>query len=154
MPVTLPAAYQNAPSRLADVTQPMLDLYNVVQQINGVSGTGIGYVTGAGVGGTVTQITNRSTGVTINKLSGQITGDATSLAANAFATFVVTNSLVGLNDTIALSVQSGPTANTSIFTVSAVAAGSFSIKISNISTTTADTGVPILNFNVIKGTSN
>lgn len=154
MPVTLPTAYQNAPTRPADVTQTMRDLYDVVQQLNGASGTGLGYVSGGGVGGTVTQITNRSTGVTLNKLSGQITGDATSLAANAFATFIVTNSFVGINDTIALSVQSGPTANTSIFTVAAVAAGSFSIKISNINTATADTGVPILNFNVIKGTSN
>lgn len=34
MPVTLPPPYNNAPIRLADVTQTMLDLYNVVQQIN------------------------------------------------------------------------------------------------------------------------
>lgn len=34
MPITLPSSYQNAPSRPADVTQTMLDLYNVVQQIN------------------------------------------------------------------------------------------------------------------------
>lgn len=154
MPVTLPASYQNAPSRLGDVTQTMLDLYNVVQQINGASGTGIGYVTGAGVGGTVSQATDRSTGVTLSKLSGQITGQATSLAASTSATFTVTNTLVGLNDTIVLSVQSGPTANTSIFTVSTVAAGSFNIRISNLSTATADTGAPIINFNVIKGTSN
>lgn len=153
MPVTLRAAYNNATARLADVTQDMLDLYNVVQQLNGVTGTGIGYSSGQGVGGAVTQATNRSTAVTLNNLSGQITGNATSLAAGASATFVVNNSFVGLNDTISLSVQSGPTANTSIFTVSAVTAGTFSIKISNISAATADTGAPILNFNVIKGTA-
>lgn len=155
MPVTLPAAYQNALSRQADVTSTMTDLFNVVQQINGATGTGIGYVTGAGVGGTVTQTAGaRTNGVTLNKLSGQITGDNTSLAASTSATFIVTNSFVGLNDTISLSVQSGPTANTSIFTVSTVTAGTFSIRISNISTATADTGAPIINFNVIKGTSN
>jgi hypothetical protein len=151
MPVTLPVAYQNAPSRLADVTQTMLDLYNVVQQLNGASGTGIGYVTGAGVGGAVTQITSRATGVTLSKLTGTITGNNTSLAASAQAEFVVTNTLVALTDTIVLSVVSGPTAATSIFTVSGVAAGSFTIRISNVSTTTADTGTPIINFAVIKG---
>lgn len=154
MPVTLPASYQNALSRQADVTSTMTDLFNVVQQINGVGSTGIGYVTGQGVGGTVSQLTDRSTGVTINKLSGQITGQATSLAASTSATFIVTNSFVGLNDTISLSVQSGPTANTSVFSVSTVTAGTFSIRIANISTATADTGAPILNFNVIKGTAN
>lgn len=155
MPVTLPSAYQNAPSRLGDVTQTMLDLYNVVQQLNGASGSGIGYVTGQGVGGTVTQTAGaRTNAVTLNKLSGQITGDNTSLAANTSASFTVNNSFVGLNDTVSLAVQSGPTANTSIFTVSTVAAGSFVIRVSNISTATADTGAPILNFNVVKGTAN
>lgn len=154
MPVTLPARYNNALQRQADVTQTMTDLFNVVQQLNGATGTGIGYATGQGVGGTVTQLTNRSTAVTINKLSGQITGDATSLAAGADATFVVNNSFVNINDTISLSVQSGPTANTSIFTISAVTNGTFSIRIKNVAAATADTGAPILNFNVIKGAAN
>lgn len=151
MPVTLPAAYQNAPSRQADVTQTMLDLYNVVQQLNGASGTGIGYVTGQGVGGVVTQLTDRSTGVTLSKLTGTITGINTSLAASTQIQFVVTNTLVGIADTINISVVSGPTALTSIFTVSGVTNGSFTIRISNVSTATADTGAPIINFAVIKG---
>lgn len=151
MPVTLPAAYQNAPTRQADVTQTMLDLYNVVQQLNGASGTGIGYVTGAGVGGAVTQLSSRSTGVTLSKLCGTITGNNTSLAANTQAEFVVTNTLVAAVDTINISVASGPTAATSIFTISGVANGSFTIRISNVSGSTADTGAPIINFTVIKG---
>lgn len=46
MPITLPAAYNNAPSRPADVTPAMLDLYNVVQQINAgaVSGALVGEI--------------------------------------------------------------------------------------------------------------
>lgn len=151
MPVTLPTAYQNAPTRLGDVTQTMLDLYNVVQQLNGASGTGIGYVTGAGVGGAVSQGTDRSTAVTLNKLTGTITGQATSLAASTSASFTVNNSFVAATDVIALSVVSGPTANTSIFTVSAVGAGTFVIRISNLSTSTADTGAPVINFVVLKG---
>lgn len=154
MPVTLPAPYNNAPTRQADVTQTMLDLYNVVQQLNGASGTGIGYVTGQGVGGAVTQITSRATPVTLSKLTGTVTGNNTSLAANAQAEFVVTNTFVAITDTINISVVSGPTAATSIFSVSGVTNGSFTIRISNVSTTTADTGAPIINFTVIKGASN
>lgn len=112
------------------------------------TGGGVGYATGAG--GAVSQLTNRSTGVTINTLCGTITGDATSLAGLAEATFVVTNSAVALRDTIILSLVSGPTANTSQVSVSAVAAGSFTIKIRNMHATTADTGAPIINFAVLK----
>lgn len=109
---------------------------------------GVGYATGAGAA--VTQITSRSTGVTINAVCGVITGDATSLAAGAEAIFTVTNSAVAIGDVVVLSVRSGPTANTSVFSVSAVAAGSFAIKASNLHAATADTGAPIINFAVIK----
>lgn len=151
MPVTLPAPYNNAPSRLADVTQTMLDLYNVVQQLNGASGTGIGYVTGQGVGGAVSQATDRSTAVTLNKLTGTITGQAASLAGSTSASFTVNNSFVAATDVIALSVVSGPTANTSVFSVAAVGAGTFVIRAANLNTVTADTGAPVINFVVIKG---
>jgi hypothetical protein len=153
MPVTLPSAYQNATSRPADVTQTMTDLYNVVQQINaGVTvnspSNGIGYSTGAG--GAVTQATSRTTGVTLNTITGTITGNATSLAAATRAVFTVTNSTVALRDTVLISLVSGPTADTSQFFVSAVAAGSFNITIANLNAATADTGAPIINFAVIK----
>ena len=130
----------------------MYDTYRqLLQGIHRASNdVGVGYSIG---GGTVTQITDRSTGVTINALSGTITGMGSSLAASTSASFVVTNNKVAIGDVIHLSVQSGPTANTSIFTVSAVAAGSFTIRAHNVSTTTADTGVPIINFAVIKAVS-
>lgn len=115
------------------------------------TGAGIGYTTGAG--GAVSQLTDRSTGVTLNTLTGTITGQATSLAAGAGASFVVTNSTVAIGDTIILSVQSGPTANTSVFSVSTVAAGSFTIKAFNVGLVTADTGAPIINFAVLKAVS-
>jgi len=154
MPVTLPNTYQNAPSRLADVTQTMLDLYNVVQQLNGVTGTGIGYVTGQGAGGAVSQLTDRTTAVTLNKLTGQITGQATSLAASTSVSFTVNNSLVAATDTILLNLAGGSTASTSIFTVSAVTNGTFVIRIANLNTATADTLSPLINFTVIKGSNN
>lgn len=110
---------------------------------------GVGYQKGAG--GSVTQLTDRSTGVTINKLCGTITTDATSLAAAAEATFTVTNSRVAINDVVVICSRSGQTAGTSIAAVTAVAAGSFDITLSNHHASTADTGAMIINFVVIKG---
>ena len=100
----------------------------------------------------VTQITNRSTGVTINALCGVITGDNTSLAAEATATFVVTNSKVDIGDVVVIAVRSGPTSGATSFRVTAVAAGSFSISATNnnVAAGTADTGAPVINFAVIK----
>lgn len=111
-----------------------------------------GFPTGRGVGGAVTQATSRTTGVTLNKATGTITGNAASLAASTAATFTVTNSTVAAGDTVNLSVQSGAPVTT-LFSVSAVAAGSFNITANNVSTTTADTSAPVINFTVTKGSS-
>jgi hypothetical protein len=113
----------------------------------------MGYVTGAG--GAVTQITNRSTGVTINKLCGTITTDNTSLAAEAAAEFTVTNDKVDVGDVVVTSIQSGTDGgNTDVF-VSTVAKGSFKIKVSNnnVASGTAETGAILINFAIIKAVS-
>ena len=99
---------------------------------------------------TVTQATSRSTGVTINSLVGQITTDTTALAAAAEATFTVTNSYVSAKDVIVLSIASGSAA-TPIAWVSAVAAGSFAITISNLHAATGETGAIVINFVVLGG---
>ena len=113
------------------------------------NGAKIGYVKG---GSSVTQATNRATGVTINALSGTITTDTTSLAAEASAVFVVTNSLVEIGDVIVLSVRSGQVALNTQLSVTAVANGSFSITVvnNNAAAGTAETGAIIINFAVIK----
>ena len=41
MPITLPSRYQNATTRTADMTQDMIDLFNVVSQINAGSAPAI-----------------------------------------------------------------------------------------------------------------
>jgi hypothetical protein len=115
--------------------------------------TGIGYATGAGAA--VTQITNRSTGVTVDAICGTITTDTTSLAAGASAEFTVTNSAVEIGDVVVVSQQSGSdlvagVAGTTIVEVVTVAAGSFILSVNNNSSTTAETGAIILNFAVIK----
>lgn len=121
---------------------------------NGLS-TGIGYKTGYGVGGTVTQITNRSTGVTLSKLTGTITTDTTSLAAEGKATFTVTNTKVAIGDVICVSIRSGSNGGNTAVTVTAVAAGSFDLTVSNNNAAagTAETGAIIINFVVLKGVS-
>lgn len=99
-----------------------------------------------GVGTSVTQITSRTTGVTVNALSGSIT--LVSAAGSATpASFTVTNSAVGAGNTIHVSQQSG-TDLYEIF-VTAVAAGSFQITSFTTGGTTTET--PVFNFTVLKG---
>ena len=112
--------------------------------------SGIGYANGSG--GAVTQATNRTTGVTLNKISGQITTNNASLAAEASADFTVTNSTVALGDVVVVSIQSGTDGGNTAVSVVTVAAGSFVIKVSNHNAAagTAETGAIIINFAVIK----
>ena len=114
---------------------------------------GIGYAVGDGL--TVTQLTDRATGVTINALSGTITTDSTSLAAEASAVFVVTNNKVAIGDVPVVAIRSGAVALNTRVTVTAVAAGSFSITVvnGNVAAGTAETGAIIINFAVIKGST-
>ena len=109
----------------------------------------IGYTSG---GSAVTQATNRTTGVTIAALSGTITTHDASLAAEASANFTVTNTLVGINDVIVVSIQSGTNGGNTAVTVVTVANGSCVIKVSNNNAAagTAEIGAIIINFAVIK----
>lgn len=113
--------------------------------VNGIqTGGGIGYDTGAG--GTVTQITSRTTSVTINKLCGQIITATNSLANGANASFTVNNSTVAATDTIVLNMNGSSAIPYFIIQVSA---GSFIISYTNnggLATTTAYT----FNFSVVK----
>lgn len=116
------------------------------------SGTsGIGYATGAG--GTVTQLTNKSTGVTINKTCGQITMSNAALAAGSEVKFTVTNSTVSATDVPVLAIKSGGTSGSYLITVSAVSAGSFDIVVSNASAGSLSEAI-VISFGIIKVTSN
>lgn len=117
------------------------------------SKAGIGYA--AGDGSTATQTTSRTTGVTINALTGGITTNNASLAAEASADFVVTNNKVAITDSVIVSQRSGSNGGGTIVAVSAVAAGSFSIRVhnGNVAGGTAETGAIIINFAVIKGST-
>lgn len=79
----------------------------------------LGYGTGAG--GTVTQLTSKTTSVTLNKPTGIITMNSAALAAGAYAIFIFNNSLITTNDNLTLTIISGD-----------VSGGSYNVWISNI----------------------
>lgn len=107
---------------------------------------GIGYATGAG--GAVTQGTSRTTGVTLNKVTGAITLFSAA-GSTTYQSFTVTNSAVAATDTILVNQKSG----TDLYEihVTAVAAGSFSITYRTTGGTTTEQ--PVFNFAVIKAVS-
>ncbi len=115
---------------------------------SGPTGLGLGYRTGAG--GAVAQATDRTTGVTLNTLSGKITTQATSLAAQTSVSFTLTNSTIAVGDNVQVNVRSGSTGNKTIAAVNVVAAGSCLITLFNTDASVADTGAAILNFSVWK----
>jgi hypothetical protein len=120
--------------------------------LSGASFTGsIGY--GSGVGGTVTQATSKTTGVTLNKLCGAITTNNAALAAAAEAKFTVTNSTVAATDVVVVSIKSGGTSGSYVISVSAVGAGSFDITISNVSAGSLSEAL-VINYSVIKAVAN
>lgn len=103
-------------------------------------------------GGVVTQATSRATGVTINTISGQITTSSASLAAETAAVFTVTNSQVGTDDVVLISVAGGSNGGNTTVQVTAVAAGSFNVTVANQNAAagTAETGAILINFLVMK----
>lgn len=105
---------------------------------------GIGY--GSGAGGTVTQATSRTTGVTVNKTTGAITL-VSAAGSTTPASFTVTNSTVAATDVVIVSQKSG-TDKRAVW-VTAVGSGSFEITTYTLSGTTTEQ--PVINFAVIKG---
>lgn len=113
------------------------------------SGTaGIGYATGAG--GAVTQATNKSTGVTLNKITGAITLNNAALAAGAEATFTVTNSTVAGTDVAIVNHSSAGTSGAYMVQASNFGSGTFDITVTNLSAGSLSEAI-VLNFAVLKG---
>lgn len=81
---------------------------------------------------TVTQATNKSTGVTLNKLVGQITMNNAELAAGAEVSFTVTNSTVDADDVVSVAHASAGTAGAYGVYANAIADGSFKITVTNL----------------------
>jgi hypothetical protein len=114
---------------------------------NVLASTTLGYKTGSG--GTVTQSSSKTTGVTLNKISGEIVMNAAALADDATAAFTLTNSTIAATDVVIVNVASVGTAGAYQVTVGAVAAGSCSISVLNVSGGSLSQEIK-LNFAVIK----
>jgi uncharacterized protein YijF (DUF1287 family) len=103
-----------------------------------------------GAGGAVTQTTSKSTGVTLNKLCGQITTNAAALAPGAAVSFTVTNNQVAATDAVSLVLASGnAAAGTYNYQIDKVSAGSFAISIKNISAGALSEAL-LFNFSISK----
>ena len=112
----------------------------------------IGY--SAAAQGTVTQLTDKSTGVTLNKSAGRITMNNAALAAGAAVSFILTNSTISINDTIIVCVSSNTTGSAAgAYTtyVSYLAAGSALITLRNLTAATSYSEAVIINFAIIHG---
>ena len=113
------------------------------------SGAGLGYAAPSG-GSTVTQATNKSTGVTLNAGVGQITTNNATLNAATSVSFTLTNSFIAANDMVIVQHLSGGTlGNYSVY--ASPAAGSATITLRNISAGNLGDAV-VIQFTVIKNT--
>jgi len=109
----------------------------------------IGYSTAAQ--GAVTQATSKSTGVTLNKSSGQITMNAANLATLTNVSFTLTNSLISARDVLITNVSGGAaTSGTYNVFVSTMGAGTATIVVRNISAGDLAEAV-VINYAIIHG---
>ena len=114
--------------------------------LNYDSSTGtFGYGSGRG---TVTQATNKSTGVTLNAPCGAITMNGAALSADTTVSFTLTNSSIAATDLLVLNHISGGTAGSYVLNAQA-ADGSASINVTNISTGSLSEAI-VIGFAVIK----
>lgn len=104
---------------------------------------------GAGTGGTVTQLTSRTTGVTLSTITGTITLFTTTAAASSTTAFTLTNTKIAATDQIVITHQSGGTMGL-YFCTATPAAGSATIYVRHVGTATSASEAPILKFTVIK----
>jgi hypothetical protein len=107
----------------------------------------IGYTPAAQ--GTVTQLTDKSTAVTLNRSAGRITMNGAALNTATNATFTLNNNLISPNDTVILTISGGQATPGSynVF-ANALSAGSVSITLRNISGGSLSEAV-IVNFALI-----
>jgi hypothetical protein len=104
-----------------------------------------GYVSGTG---TVTQATNKATGVTLNSPSGQITLNGAALTADTTVSFTLTNSSITANDILILNHLSAGTAGSYLLNAQA-GAGTASINVRNITAGSLSEAI-VIGFAVIK----
>lgn len=127
-----------------DTGTRVLKILNDTTHIN--PNGGLGY--GVGAGGTVVQATSKSTMVTLNKPTGQITMHNAALAAGASASFQVNNTLVLSTDTVVVTAFNN--ANYRVEALYVVGGGNFGVRVTNVTGGSLAEELQI-NFTIIKG---
>jgi hypothetical protein len=141
--VTNPSTTPDLSLSLGDITPTSVAATGVITS----SGGRIGYATGAG--GTVTQLVNKTTGVTLNALTGRITLASGSIGAGSIASFTLTNSFITATDLLVLNHVSGGT-NAGKYTLNAqCGSGTALITIGNYTTSSLN-DQPVIGFAIIK----
>ena len=112
-----------------------------------LAGGQLGYSTDAQ--GAVTQLTSKSTGVTLDKSCGQITMNNAALAGTTNVTFTLTNALIGIKDVLVLNVYGGTSGSYNVW-VSGLATGSATITVRNITGGSLSEAI-VINFAIIHG---
>ena len=120
---------------------------NIIGSDYVLAGGQLGYSTDAQ--GTVTQLTSKATGVTLNKSSGQITMNNAALGATTNVTFTLTNSLIGVKDVLVLNVYGGTSGSYNVW-ISGLAEGSATITVRNITAGSLSEAI-VINFAIIHG---
>ena len=107
----------------------------------------LGYA--AAARGAVTQLTDKSTAVTLNTSVGRITMNGASLATATNATFTLNNSMISVNDAVILTISGGQ-ATPGSYNVFAnnLGAGTVSITLRNISGGSLSEAI-VINFAII-----
>lgn len=123
---------------------------NIITMDNIIQKTPVGIGYGSGSGGTVTQLTSKSTNVTLHKPTGTIITNSAALAVGETAQFSVVCSLVQEHDTIQINCKyaGGSGLNYDVNTVSNN--GDFVVQIKN-KDTVSRRDVVYITYTIIKG---
>ncbi len=122
--------------------------FSIATPINRAVGAAPALGIGAGFGGAVTQLTSKSTGVTLNAKAGVITMQAASLATVTDVSFTLTNSAISATDVVICNQGSGGTSGAYFCRCITVADGSCVIRVQNTTGGTLSEALTI-NFVVI-----
>lgn len=116
----------------------------------GLSFGPIGY--GAGSGGSVSQASNKSTSVTLNKYTGVVVTNNAVLPAYSQVSFIVYNSFVSTNDIPVPAITGGASYGSYSVTVSDVQNGCFVLSLRNLTSSSLSEAVQI-GFTILKGSA-
>jgi hypothetical protein len=114
----------------------------------GLTSGSLGYATGNG--GTVTQATSKATGVTLNKVSGDITLNNAALAANTTVSFTLTNSTISATDLVLAEHNSAGTNGAYKITAQVLTGGASLISVTNRTGGSLSEAI-VIRFAVFKG---